>query len=162
MKKPDPVALEDISSQYTIRKMTAEDLVEVLEIEISLFPDPWTEEFFVEEFERHDAFVLENNLTMELAGYLCGWHVLDEFMITNIGIRKNLQSTGLGEFLMSEVLNQKTDSGVIYYYLEVRESNKPAINLYKKLGFGIIGKRLNYYQHPEENALVMSFMKDTQ
>jgi [ribosomal protein S18]-alanine N-acetyltransferase len=158
MKKPKPDEVESISSKFTIRRMTSDDLVEVMEIEASLFPDPWTEEFFSEEFEHHDAYVLESNQTSELAGYLCGWHVLDEFMITNIGIRKDLQCTGLGEYLLREVLTKKSDIGVIYCYLEVRESNQPAINLYKKLGFGIIGKRLNYYQHPEENALVMSFM----
>jgi [ribosomal protein S18]-alanine N-acetyltransferase len=160
MKKPSPFSFEDISSKYLIRKMTSEDVVEVMEIEANLFPDPWSEEFFSEEFERHDAFVLENNQTMELAGYICGWHVLDEFMITNIGIRKDLQCSGLGEYLLREVMSQKADAGVIYCYLEVRESNVPAISLYTKLGFGIIGKRLNYYQHPDENALVMSFMLD--
>jgi [ribosomal protein S18]-alanine N-acetyltransferase len=158
MKKPSSSSLESIPSQYFIRRMTVDDLPVIMEIEASLFPDPWSEEFFTEEFERHDAYVLENDQSFELAGYLCGWHVLDEFMITNIGIRKELQCSGLGEYLFREVMNLKSEEGVIYCYLEVRESNLPAINLYKKLGFGIIGKRLDYYQHPEENALVMSLM----
>ncbi len=162
MKKLDPVTRETILNKYVIRKMTAKDLAEVMEIESSLFTDPWTEEFFFEEFERHDAFVLENQQTPIIAGYLCGWHVLDEFMITNFGIRTDEQGKGLGEYLIRETLSEKAKSGVIYCYLEVRETNLPAINLYKKLGFNMIGKRMNYYQHPEENALVMSFMLDSQ
>jgi len=142
--------------------MTVDDLPEIMEIESTLFPDPWSEDFFSEEYERHDAFVLEDNDTFELAGYLCGWHVLDEFMITNVGIRKDLQKKGLGEYMMRYVIAEKAEIGVIYCYLEVRESNLPAIALYQKLGFGIIGKRLNYYQHPEENALVMSLMLNIQ
>jgi [ribosomal protein S18]-alanine N-acetyltransferase len=158
MKKTDPGVIASVSSQYSIRRMNAADLAEVKEIENTLFPDPWSEEFFVEEFERHDAYVLAENQTGKLAGYLCGWHVLDEFMITNIGIRKEDQRKGLGEFMLREVISQKAETGVIYFYLEVRESNLSAIQLYNKLGFGIIGKRFDYYQNPEENALVMSLM----
>lgn len=151
MKNPD---------HYRIRNMTVADLQEVMEIESTLFPDPWDEVFFLEEVERHDAFVMEDTITSELAGYLCGWHVLDEFMITNIGVKKELQKQGLGELLLRYIIGLKGETGVIYFYLEVRESNLPAIRLYERLGFGMIGKRVDYYQHPVENALVMSLMLD--
>ena len=42
-----------------------------------------------------------------------------------------------------------------YVFLEVRESNKLAQNLYRKLGFGEIGRREKYYDDPEESAIVM-------
>ena len=49
------------------------------------------------------------------------------------------------------------DDGVIVgtVYLEVRESNAEAINLYKKYGFEQNGMRRNYYRHPVENAVLM-------
>jgi ribosomal-protein-alanine N-acetyltransferase len=42
-------------------------------------------------------------------------------------------------------------------YLEVRESNAAAIQLYSRFGFTTAGKRAGYYQHPEEAALVLKF-----
>ena len=39
-------------------------------------------------------------------------------------------------------------------FLEVRESNMPAINLYQKYGFTQVGKRPKYYRDGE-TALVM-------
>ena len=40
--------------------------------------------------------------------------------------------------------------------LEVRASNNPAINLYKKFGFEICGNRKNYYSNKTEDAILMS------
>ena len=41
------------------------------------------------------------------------------------------------------------------WFLEVRESNDAAINLYKTLGFAATGRRENYYSEPPEAAIVM-------
>ena len=40
-------------------------------------------------------------------------------------------------------------------FLEVRESNVPAISLYKKLGFEELGIRKKFYEHPVEDAIIM-------
>jgi len=42
--------------------------------------------------------------------------------------------------------------------LEVRESNRPAIELYRSMGFAPVAVRRNYYSQPSEDALV--FRKD--
>ena len=42
-----------------------------------------------------------------------------------------------------------------WFTLEVRASNLPAINLYRKYGFETIGKRERYYQDNNEDALIM-------
>ena len=54
-----------------------------------------------------------------------------------------------------EILKIAVD-GAKLFFLEVRESNTPAIALYKKLGFTKSGMRNNYYTNPVENAVLMS------
>jgi ribosomal-protein-alanine N-acetyltransferase len=49
-------------------------------------------------------------------------------------------------------LSEKAES----IWLEVRESNRTARNLYEKLGFAPVGKRRRYYSDNDEDALVMS------
>jgi ribosomal-protein-alanine N-acetyltransferase len=41
------------------------------------------------------------------------------------------------------------------WFLELRASNKKAINLYQSLGFQKVGIRNNYYAAPPESAIVM-------
>ena len=53
--------------------------------------------------------------------------------------------------LCDELISQKMES----LTLEVRASNEPAIKLYTKLGFEIIGRRPRYYVNPQEDALIM-------
>ncbi len=43
------------------------------------------------------------------------------------------------------------------WFLEVRESNRAAINLYLSMGFEIVGTRPEYYRDPAEAAIVMRF-----
>ena len=44
-------------------------------------------------------------------------------------------------------------------FLEVRESNIPAISLYEKFKFKKISIRKNFYSNPNENAVVMKKIK---
>jgi ribosomal-protein-alanine N-acetyltransferase len=37
----------------------------------------------------------------------------------------------------------------------VRESNRPAQNIYHQRGFVVVGRRRSYYSRPTEDALVM-------
>ena len=48
------------------------------------------------------------------------------------------------------------EDGTVLGYLEVRESNAPAIGLYEKLGFQVVGRRKNYYRELHEDALLMT------
>ena len=81
-----------------------------------------------------------------------GLAVGDEADIIDIGIRKDRQGEKIGSRLLAYMLDDLKGKRV---FLEVRESNAPAIGLYKKFGFQKIGMRKNYYDHPEENAVVM-------
>ena len=63
---------------------------------------------------------------------------------------------GNAAFLLENFLHYASQSAVKKVFLEVRESNVPAIAVYKKFGFQIYGRRPDYYRNPEENALLMS------
>jgi len=47
-------------------------------------------------------------------------------------------------------------SGLSFLTLEVRESNYAAIALYGSRGFRGEGRRKNYYDHPKEDAIIMT------
>ena len=43
-----------------------------------------------------------------------------------------------------------------FWTLEVRASNYDAIALYGSRGFRSVGRRKNYYEHPKEDAIIMT------
>ncbi len=60
---------------------------------------------------------------------------------------------GIARALLHDL--KQTESPVAVY-LEVRESNTPARQLYGSAGFIAIGLRRSYYSDPEEDAIVLS------
>ena len=138
-----------------IRDMYKVDLPEVMKIEREVFSDPWQEEMFQQELTEGAAFVMEIVPDKEIVGYLCGLKILDEFMITNLAIKKDKQRDGLGsrfiKFLKKALIIDKCKM----CYLEVRSRNTAAINFYHKQGFEDFGSRKNYYRDPVDDALIM-------
>jgi len=144
-----------MSNDYQLRKMIISDLERVLEIEEGIFSSPWTEEMFIHEIEMHDSFICVSK--DEIEGYICGWNIIDEYHITNVGVDKKFQSKGVASFMLGQLLSMRIETGMRYFFLEVRESNQKAISLYLKFGFEVIGKRKKYYTEPQEDALIMGF-----
>jgi ribosomal-protein-alanine N-acetyltransferase len=40
-------------------------------------------------------------------------------------------------------------------YLEVRSKNFPAVTFYNQAGFTVSGRRINYYNQPSDDALIL-------
>ena len=76
----------------------------------------------------------------------------DEKEILNIAVEPALRRAGIGRILMETFV---AEARGINWFLEVRESNEGAINLYRRLGFLTAGRRENYYHEPPEAAIVM-------
>lgn len=75
----------------------------------------------------------------------------DEREVLNLAVAPGYRRLGVATRLMEEELARV--GGAVF--LEVRESNRAAQSLYRKLGFHEAGKRPNYYDHPPEAAIVM-------
>lgn len=86
--------------------------------------------------------------SIEDKAYLILLNSIDVYEIFEIAVSKKFRNQGLASSLMN-MLPQDKD-----IFLEVRESNIPAINLYLKFGFEIISKRKFYYSN-NETAIIM-------
>jgi ribosomal-protein-alanine N-acetyltransferase len=128
-------------------------LPEILEIERECFSDPWSEGMFADIFASPliHGFIAENG--GQVLGYIMFYNLAPEIQILNVAVRKSARNQKIGSLLLESALSPGNINRVT---LEVRESNLPAINLYKKFGFKIDGARKDYYKNPRENALLMS------
>jgi ribosomal-protein-alanine N-acetyltransferase len=135
-----------------LRPATPADAAALIAIELESFPDPsWT----AEDFLRYECTVAE--LDTVIAGFLVSRETFagasdtpPEREVLNIAVRPAFRRQGLGALLLENELKRQAN-----IFLEVRESNVAAIQLYKKAGFIQISRRRDYYDSPRESAIVM-------
>ncbi len=134
--------------------MLVNDLKEVYELEVRLFPNPWPLSFFEADLRVPGtvAFVVENQ--GELIGYSMSTVGKEGFHITNIAIAQEHQRMGIGSRLMHILENIARERGCSRAYLEVRITNKSAIKMYEKLGYKIAHVQKLYYMDGDD-AYVM-------
>jgi ribosomal-protein-alanine N-acetyltransferase len=147
----------DLRMHVTVVPMTAEHLEAVAELERICFSTPWSRAMLSEELENDcSALLVAVDDTGEVAGYAGVQVVLDEGYITNVAVRPECRRNGIAEKLLRVFLDFAQAHALSFLTLEVRASNRPAILLYSKLGFRGEGRRRNYYEHPQEDAIIMT------
>lgn len=139
-----------------IRLMEMEDLDQVMEVEVDCFPTPWTRSAFFNELTKNQfAYYLVAESETKIIGYCGLWVIVDEAHVTNIAVHSSIRRQGVGEYLLRGCMQMAKTLGAEKMSLEVRVSNEPAQQLYRKYGFRDGGIRKNYYTDNQEDALVM-------
>ncbi|MEB4592312.1 ribosomal protein S18-alanine N-acetyltransferase [Candidatus Thiothrix sp. Deng01] len=140
-----------------LRPMTAEDVDAVMQVEERAYPYPWTAGIFRDCIRHgHSCWIYEQNGT--IIGYAVVMFVLDEMHLLNICIRPDDHGKGLGGRLLKTLERIARGAKAETCFLEVRQSNFPAIRLYLNAGFNEIGLRKAYYPAAfgREDAIVMA------
>ena len=139
----------------TVREMTSGDLDEVLAIEKTSFPTPWTRAMFTEELFIPLCHDLVAICEERIIGYICFSIVIDEVHLRNIAVDDKWKRRGIASKMLSEMICLSSEKGADKVTLEVRESNRGAIALYKKFGYVVKGVRSLYYNDTGEDALIL-------
>ena len=140
-----------------IEPMTAEHLDEVAALERVCFTDPWSRNLLSEALKNDlSAYLVALDDAGHVAGYAGLTVVLDEGSIDNIAVRPDCRRQGVAAQLLQVFLNFAQGNNLAFLTIEVRASNYAAIALYGSRGFRAVGRRKNYYEHPTEDALIMT------
>ena len=142
-----------------IREMKKEDVREVAQIEKSCFSQAWSEQAFFEELSNPYGKTLVAIVNDTVAGFINMRMIAGEIYINNIAVKEDMIRRGIGDRLLSETecLPEYTE----FITLEVRKSNIAAISLYERRGFVKVGERKNFYERPQEDAVLMTKTKET-
>ena len=142
--------------EINICPMKESDFPQVIEIEQKSFADPWSIKSFYSEIQENPyALYLVAYSQERLVAYIGGWLITDELHITNLAVDPEQRGKGLAKKLLDEMIEISREEGMNKATLEVRISNSAAINLYRKNGFAIVGRRTKYYANNQEDALIM-------
>jgi ribosomal-protein-alanine N-acetyltransferase len=143
-------------SEWTIRPAERRDISELLFIEESQFPEPWTRRILLDEITnaetRRYTVAVQNR---RIIGYLGVMFVLDELHINTIGTLPGEEGRGIASSLLDDAWADAKVRGLKRATLEVAVSNERAIALYYRYGFAPVGVRKNYYEQINEDALIL-------
>jgi ribosomal-protein-alanine N-acetyltransferase len=89
-------------------------------------------------------------------GILVLWLIVDEAHIATIATHPDFRRQGIGEQLLVHALKSAKAEGAVRSFLEVREGNVAAQELYRKYGFASEGRRVRYYKDNNEDAILMT------
>ena len=97
---------------------------------------------------------------LAIAGFALAWHVADELHVLNVAVSPELRRRGVGTQIMAAALRYSEAHHLRIVLLEVRRSNRPALRLYRGLGFSVLGVRPRYYGDNDEDAVEMILSLD--
>lgn len=147
---------QDNGKQISIRQMNSNDVEQVYAIEKEIFSLAWSQKSFAEACQKPENIYLVALTEGQIVGYCGMWTVMEEGNITNMAVAQPFRKQGIAFLLMREMERIAVKKGITAFFLEVRESNANAIQLYEKMNFKNIGIRKNFYERPVENAIIMS------
>jgi ribosomal-protein-alanine N-acetyltransferase len=143
-------------SEWTIRLAERRDVTDLLFIEESQFPEPWTRRILLDELgnteTRRYTVAVQNK---RIIGYLGVMFVMDELHINTIGTLPGEEGRGIASSLLDDAWADARGRGIKRATLEVAVSNERAIALYYRYGFAPVGVRKNYYERIQEDALIL-------
>lgn len=138
------------------RLMLEDDLDEVITIEEAVYPYPWTRGIFHDCL--HIGYLCQ---VLEINGKIVAYSVMSvavgEAHILTLVVAEAVQGKGYGKKMLNEMIQHAVNDNANTMYLEVRTSNKIAIQLYHERGFNELGIRNNYYPADKgrEDALIL-------
>jgi [ribosomal protein S18]-alanine N-acetyltransferase len=150
--------MRDPEPQILILPARPTDLRAVYRIAQLSFPIPWPLDELRRELTRpfSELRVLRSSTRSVVLAFLNHWRVADELQIMNIAVDPEQRRRGYGSALLADLLATARTQSITAVTLEVRRSNRGAINLYERHGFRQVGVRPRYYSDNLEDALVMS------
>lgn len=136
--------------------MKEEHIKDITELEKISFSVPWSENGLRAELSNETAHFLTAVSDGKVLGYIGIHEICTEAYITNVAVFPEYRRLGIGETLIDAATYGAEKRNCEFISLEVRISNTPAIELYKKQGYNIVGQRKNFYSNPAEDAYIMT------
>jgi ribosomal-protein-alanine N-acetyltransferase len=138
-----------------IRRLSIGDLNDIEEIEQRAYKTPWSRSMFASELAKGTSICLGAFEGDRLVGYIVNSRYVDAWHVMNVAVDPEYQRRGIATRLLERLFELTGGDDERGYTLEVRVSNRSAIELYERLGFERHGLRRGYYTDNREDALIM-------
>ncbi|MBT8334417.1 MAG: ribosomal protein S18-alanine N-acetyltransferase [Desulfobacterales bacterium] len=141
------------SETPAIRPLAYADIADLAEIEKEE-PSAWSQDAIAAELLQTDGLQFVFSKSGITSGWLCCRISGCEAELLKVTVSKKCRHRGVATLLLSCLEQELTERGVGKLFLEVRSSNVSAIAFYFQVGFTEVGRRINYYRQPTDDALL--------
>lgn len=141
-----------------LRRATADDLNLLLKLDDSCFDDSWSTKLWQQMLGNTKRYLCWLLVAEQPIGFVLFSHILDEAELIRIGVHPQRRNEGLARVMLLEAQSALEQRGVSAFYLEVRDSNSAAQQLYRSCGWQKSGRRRGYYPTEDgtEDALLFN------
>lgn len=164
-----PEAAHPAPRDYSLRTMHNTDVPVVHRLETLSYAYPWSAGVFRDSIKPgYESWLLVAGsgpgirLSAHVEERLVGYGVLSfgagEAHLLNLCVHPESRRRHLGRRILHHLLQRAAEQGVRDVFLEVRVSNRKALQLYLAEGFREIARRASYYPHRDghEDAIVLT------
>lgn len=129
-------------------------------VEEECFNSGYGRSTFEKELENKIATYIVAEQDGRVLGYAGLWNICGSADIMNVGVLKEYRRCGIAKNLLAKLEKHCLDNNIIEINLEVRVSNTPARELYKKLGYNEITVRKGYYDGKEDGVVMKKILTE--
>lgn len=138
-----------------IKKISVNEINKFIDIEKESFNEFWTLETYENLCKNYETEIFICLIEEKCIAYAVFLDMVDVYELVKIAVKPEFRGQKYGKNILNNAL-EVLDKSI---FLEVREKNEAAINLYSNIGFKLVNVRKNYYKDTGENALVMTYEK---
>lgn len=136
-----------------IKKANPKSLSHIVALEKEIFGHSYTQDYFDIFFQQQTLLVAyDGELLIGMIGWFDHAHFAEVVMV---GVHSSYRNQGVGSMLMKACISLLVSQNKEALYVEVRQSNFIAKQMYITLGFESVRVKINYYEDPNEDALEM-------
>jgi ribosomal-protein-alanine N-acetyltransferase len=138
--------------EFVIEPLASADVVAMETLHQEDFARPWSNVEFASLLDQETVFGFAAREVgrpgLPPAGFVLARQAAGEAEILTVAVARAARRGGLGWALMDAVLRDLYARRAEALFLEVDETNQPALALYRRMGFREVGRRPAYYERP--------------
>lgn len=147
------------TKEFDLRKATQDDVSQLVAVERRAHsgsaPETafWTEQNFESELDKPYSQVLlmtDEETDEVVAGFIVFWLMLDECQILNVAVDPEHRRKGFAKEMVRKAIDMAVRQNMKKVFLNVRKSNRAAIELYQKQQLTVVGVRKRFYSDGED------------
>lgn len=139
----------------SLRPAVPKDVPAITAIEQAAFPCPWSEQALLGEMVNDLATFKVLSVEGKVIGYYDLWICADEAHLLNVAVAATERRRGYGTAMVEDAIEVARGRGCRRVILEVRPSNKAAVNLYENFDFRMVTRRPHYYADGEDAGVML-------